>query len=172
MARRQCSWIGCVVWALIASAPAHAQTLTATTLSAWTGEWVLDESRSDPPLMGARAPRQERWEPTTLKFLEQDGALAVERSADGALVRREFSVIDGESRQIGNTVSKLSWTAKGPMFETWETVRLPMGTDTIYERQLWTRDATGALVVTTELRTQLGMTTRRAVYVKKASVDR
>ena len=168
MSSHRCGLIAALALTIIglAATPARAQTV-ATMSPEWTGEWVLDESRSDPPLMGAGAPRQSRWDAALLALVSKDGTLTVERRWDNTAVRRDFSALDGQSRAAASIVSKYTSTTNGPVFETWEEVGLPDGTDTMYERQRWTRDASGALVVVTDVRTRTGTITRHAVYTPK-----
>ncbi len=173
MMRRGYRFIGVVLIAVSALAVfPRAQTSTVASATTWTGEWVLDERGSDGPVMGAGAPRQPRWEPATLSLLSQERSFVVERKADNGLTRRVFSATDGESRTAGSTTSRLTWVAAGPVFEIWEVVALPGGTDTIYECERWTRDASNTLVVSTEVRTERGTITRRTVYRLKGAGER
>ena len=156
---------------LLLSTHVDGQTLTVT---AWTGEWVLDESRSDPSLIGVRAPRQSsRLEAATLTLSTQaDGTLALERRGDNTTLRRVFIGVDGQLRSADTMQSKVTWAARGLVFETWEDMVFDGGTERVYEVQRWERDVSGALIVVTEIQTRMGTTTSRGVYLPKVSTKK
>ncbi len=154
--------IGVMAMVLCCAAAAGAQDRTCASLL--QGQWLLDEGRSDPPMMGARSPRSTRIEATSVSVDLTGSDVEVGRRSGAQTVQRAFSGLSGQRRVQGAVTTLCSPLADGAVLESWEEVALPGGHDTLYERQAWTVDALGTLTVRSELRTRLGQQQHRAVY--------
>jgi hypothetical protein len=158
--------VGACALVLAVSGEAAAQDLT--TLTRYDGVWLLDESRSDAPVMGPQAPRATRVEALALEFTQVVGGMSVRRTRPTRVDDRIYGLAARLLDSQGAAENKVTTTPESILLETWQTVPLPGGEDTVYEQHTCTIDDSGALIVTSHLRTRAGQLTRRAVYTRQA----